>query len=806
MRNLRVPAGVLATLVLAALAAWLFSAALFGGKVLSGNDLLFFQSPFSSFRPPELLRPTNPYTYDAVYVFHPDMQLARALLGAGELPLWNPYSQSGRPLLASQQGAPFYPLTFLAYLLPFWHSLAWIAALKVMLAGLGTFVFARSLGLRAVPSVLGGVSYALGSYFVLWLEHPHTNIYLLLPWLLWLTDRTLLRGGARWAAGLAAGVGLALLGGHPQSVVIVMLAVGAYALFRLLVAGPERDDELGGVPGALRVRRGALFAGACVLGLLAGAVMVIPFAEALGEGSKLSREQASLVQRSAVTLVFPNFWGRADRAVMGNAPSLVEGMMYTGGVALLLALGGLVLRRTRTQLFLLALAAVAFVVAVDVGPIDDLARDVPGLSVVNLARVVILISFAIAMLGAFGLDGLMSDRPGKGRAVAAMAVGAIAPFAWFVPHSEVMWDPGTSLDHLLTTRFFASTPEAVKAVWAAVAARWVLLAALVVAAAALLWRRKAVAAVAAALVVIAAVDLVPLTRGYHPAIAEAVADPPPPRTITRVQELQGSDRVVGEGGMFGPNLSARYGLNDVRGHDLPGMKRYLDLYFALGGQVLGSSGQRTEYAAAAGRRLLDVFGVRYAAAPGLRGTEGMHTVLQEGAQASVLENEEALPRAWVAYDWRAAGSPKEALDVVFATPKQELMRAPVVEGAFASPGATDAPPPAPARVLRSEAHRVEVEATAARPGFLVLNDTYYPGWSAEVDGRGVDIKPANSAFRAIEIPAGRHRVTFAYRPLSVYAGAALSVLAIAVIAAGLLWPVAARARRRRASRAPSAPT
>jgi hypothetical protein len=797
---------VLATLVVAALAAWLFSAALFGGKVLSGNDLLFFQSPFSPFKPPELLRPTNPYTYDAVYVFHPDMQLARALLGAGELPLWNPYSQSGRPLLASQQGAPFYPLTFLAYLLPFWHSLAWIAALKVLLAGLGTFVFARSLGLRTAPSLLAGISYALGSYFVIWLEHPHTNIYLLLPWLLWLTDRTLLRGSVRWAAGLAAAVGLALLGGHPQSVVIVMLAVGLYALFRLLVGGPAREDELGGVPGELRLRRGALFAGACLLGLLAGAVMVIPFAEALGEGSKLSREQSSLVQRSAVTLVFPNYWGRADRAVMGNAPPLVEGMMYTGGVALLLAAGGLVLRRTRTQLFLLALAALAFFVAVDLGPIDNLAREIPGLSAVNLARVVIVISFAIAMLGAYGLDGLMSGAPGKGRAVAAMAVAAIAPFAWFIPNSEVTWDPATSLDHFFTTGFFASTPEAVKAVWMAVAARWVLLAVLVIGAAVLLWRGRAVAAVAIALLGLAAVDLVPLTRGYHPAIPEAWADPPPPRTITRLQELQGTDRIVGEGGVLGPNLSARYRLNDVRGHDLPGMQRYLDLYFALGGQVLGSSGQRTEYPSAAGRKLLDVFGIRYAAAPGLRGTDGMHTVLQEGAVAAVLENDEALPRAWVAYDWRAAGSAKEALDVVYATPKEELMRAPVVEGAFASPGASGAPPPAPARVVRSEAHRVELEATAARPGWLVLNDSHYPGWSAEVDGRGVDIKPANSAFRAIEIPAGRHRVTFAYRPLSVYAGIALSALALAVIAAGLLWPVAARARRRRASRAPSAPT
>jgi hypothetical protein len=382
-----------------------------------------------------------------------------------------------------------------------------------------------------------------------------------------------------------------------------------------------------------------------------------------------------------------------------------------------------------------------------------------------------------------------------------MAVAAVAPFAWFIPHSDVTWDFGAALHHVVTTGFFSNTPAAVKVVWFAVALRWVVLAALILLAAALMWRRRGVTVVAALLVVLAGVDLVPLTRGYHPAIPPAWADPPPPLTITRLQELQGADHVVGEGGLLGPNLPVRYHLNDVRGHDLPGLRRYLDLWFALGGQVLGSSGQRTEYATyPAGRRLLDVFGVRYAAAPGLAKTPGMKLVLDQGGVPAILEDEDALPRAWVAYGWQPTATEKQSLDVTYKTSAPDLERTPVIEGAPASGGDRSAAP-TPARVSLSGDQRVVIQANASRAGWLVLNDTYYPGWKASVDGRSVDIRPANTAFRAIPVAAGRHTITFSYRPLSVIVGAIVSALALLLIVLGFAWPaVGRRVRRPRAAR------
>ena len=59
-----------------------------------------------------------------------------------------------------------------------------------------------------------------------------------------------------------------------------------------------------------------------------------------------------------------------------------------------------------------------------------------------------------------------------------------------------------------------------------------------------------------------------------------------------------------------------------------------------------------------------------------------------------------------------------------------------------------------------------------------MNDTFYPGWEAAVDGSPQPIVTANYLFRAVRVPAGPHRVEFAYRPRSVRLG---------LIATGLGW-------------------
>ena len=74
--------------------------------------------------------------------------------------------------------------------------------------------------------------------------------------------------------------------------------------------------------------------------------------------------------------------------------------------------------------------------------------------------------------------------------------------------------------------------------------------------------------------------------------------------------------------------------------------------------------------------------------------------------------------------------------------------------------------PGVASIESSRPGRIEVVATSTSGGVLVLHDTYYPGWLAEVDGRPASILRAFVLFRGVEVPAGTHRVTFRFAPFS----------------------------------------
>lgn len=108
-----------------------------------------------------------------------------------------------------------------------------------------------------------------------------------------------------------------------------------------------------------------------------------------------------------------------------------------------------------------------------------------------------------------------------------------------------------------------------------------------------------------------------------------------------------------------------------------------------------------------------------------------------------------------------------------------LERAP----ATALPAAGAARPALVARLAEDRPERVVAELTSDSAGLLVLADLFYPGWTAEVDGRPSEILRADGVFRAVALTAGSHRVAFRYQPLSVKIGAALSAAALVAILA-----------------------
>ena len=439
-------------LVLVLSGLWLFSSALFSGKVLAGDDLLLFTPPMSEVRPAGLTQPSNELNYDSAHVFHPDLMAARRAIRSWDLPAWTNQIGAGRPLLAAQQSAPLFPTNLPAYVLPFWDSLEITALLKVLLAALGMLLFCRSLGLHRGPALLGAVTFAFSTYFVTWLAHPHTNVYLLLPWLLLAIGLTVQRRTPIAAAGLGLVLGLALLGGHPPSLLLVGLLAVPYAILELAELSLPADS---GCPA-----RGRWRARARDRGGHGG-----PAAGGTRPHGRPERARRRGAPRSAVNaFAFPELWGRPDKFETGTGPSnFQERTGYFGVLPLLLALAGLTVRPSRDQIFF-ALVALAGTGIVFVQTIAAGVDELPGFSSTNLGRCLILIVFCGSVLAAFGLQRLIeADRRERLRILAAM-VGTVVLVGgqWLLRHGEARHVLGDAVRKLPVLDSKVTGPDAVQ--------------------------------------------------------------------------------------------------------------------------------------------------------------------------------------------------------------------------------------------------------------------------------------------------------------------------------------------------------
>jgi uncharacterized membrane protein YfhO len=94
------------------------------------------------------------------------------------------------------------------------------------------------------------------------------------------------------------------------------------------------------------------------------------------------------------------------------------------------------------------------------------------------------------------------------------------------------------------------------------------------------------------------------------------------------------------------------------------------------------------------------------------------------------------------------------------------------------------------------ANSVTLMVTAVQPRFLVVSETNYPGWEAEIDGQPTEIYQTNVALRGLVVPPGSHTVTMHFRPATFYAGVWVS-LGTAVILPLLLGLMGANRLRKR---------
>ena len=111
--------------------------------------------------------------HDMLAYYYRAWDTARDGLRAGQITLWEPGIFGGFPFLAQPQQNTFYPPNWINLLLPTRVGVTWLMAFHVWLAGFGLYLFARQMGARRLPAVLGGLGFAFGGLLTgrLWAGH-----------------------------------------------------------------------------------------------------------------------------------------------------------------------------------------------------------------------------------------------------------------------------------------------------------------------------------------------------------------------------------------------------------------------------------------------------------------------------------------------------------------------------------------------------------------------------------------------------------------------------------------------------------
>ncbi|MFH1724031.1 MAG: YfhO family protein [Elusimicrobiota bacterium] len=779
-------------LLLAAVLCVLFGEALFLGKGVMPVDGIRLFPPWRDVPP---AAPSNYLLVDQFLAFLPLRHFQHAQLWEGRLPLWNPLSACGVPFTAAIQTAALYPLNLLLAPLDPVRASAVAAFLKLLLAGAFMMLYMGALRAGRGAALLSGLVFSLSGFMVVWLGHPHVNCALWLPLLLYAVEGGL-EDPRRWAL-FAAGYACMVLGGHPPTVIHITLGVAAYACVRAAMRRGRAEAER--APG----RAILLLAAAVAAGLLLAAPQVLPYLEYVREGStteiaaSLRRGVDHLSPKGLIHFLLPYLSGSPAAGYERLGPvfgldagdNFNERTGYVGVVPLLLAMAALFLRRRRVVRVHAAAVLLCLCVVYGLPPLSALLGMVPILQWMSHTRLLLFVCFSLAVMAGFGLEALdkaeAAPRLKKMAAGTAVAAAVCLAAGWIVFRSVGAGLDGSERAFLLIQGFMflaGLAAAAGSAAWAGAGRRGARVLCL-------LWT---------------ACDLLWFAYGYNPT-AERAEYYPEPASVGFVKRDPGVFRIFGLGDILPPNTAAVHGLQDVRGMDFSTVRRYEELITGRAGELYFFSAST---ALPANLRLLNVKYVLApkAWAPPAEGFElvfeGKVDVYRYGAASQrafvVFEHEVVLERTALLARARAEGFDPSAVVLLEEEPERPPDRGrDAVPAAQAfpegvrhgAPAGVDAFPGSAAAAVRIVDYRpgeVLLEAYAPRPGFLVLLDTYFPGWKAAVNGKPARIHRADYAFRAVVLPAGTSSIRFRYRPASFWIGLALALAAALAVAAVFL--------------------
>jgi len=665
--------------------------------------------------------------------------------GKGGIPLWDPYVWAGQPLLGQAQPGTAYPLNWILFALPlrsdgFIHSwaLEWYFVVMRLMAMAFCYWLCRDQGCSRIASLLAGAIFALGGYIgdTGWPQMVNGAVWLPLVFLFLLRAG---RGQNVTANAALSGMflGISWLSGHHQAPMFLSLAAAGAWLYYIFRTG--RLDW--------RFVKAAVIA--MLFTALTGALQILPAYEYGHLARRWAGAPEALAWNQPVPYKVHEKYVLRPSNLLGTVfPDVkTDADPFVGVAGVCLALIGLAVCWRDWRVRLLAAVALGGLLyslgnfSLFQGFLYGAVPDLDKARVVSAA--VVVFEFGAAVLAAFGVDQLASpaSSPWPRRVLRGVLVFGFASLALFQGLYFVNKSSFPGPETVMLTPFLALGVAAV--LFATLRGS--------------LTKTQG----AVLLVMIALLELGNNTGS----VVQPRSDAGAMRWLNQMRgngdiadflkKEPGFPRATVADDLFVQNWGAMHGVE------------------MWGGQLAGLTANimSFEFWKFQSRML---WGVNYTISS-KPAEEGGTLVFTGASGLKVYKHADAFPRAWAVHELlrvpdRGAGNRmiNERLSALRRI--AFLLDSPPALQSCAGPDEV--------ALQKHTRNIVVIRANMACTGMVVLSDTYFPGWHADIDGHSAAIYEVNEAMRGVVVPAGMHNLTLRYRPASVIWGALFTLLGV----------------------------
>jgi hypothetical protein len=678
----------------------------------------------------------------------------------GRLPAWLPEVSGGRPLLPNPNAGALYPVRPLLALIPFPLAMRLFPVLHWALAGAGVLFLVRLLGASSAAAWVAAVSYTCSGVAVSEVFFPHILPGLaLLPWVVWATARP----SARWSDKLlllSLPLGLDFLAADVFS---IGMALSCATLWILL---EEPRAAWGGA--FLALGAAVLLAGLVAAPQIVATLLWIPETRRAVSGMTLDESlRYSIHPFRLLELVVPYPFGSTfavdasevwtSQVFHQRIPGLFS-TLYAGAFPVVGAVA--IWRKTLLGArFARVLALVTLALSVPPSLLSSgwskLASPLP---LRNPEKFAVALALALAILAGLAFDVLRRTRP-RGLFAVALALCLFAVIAQTLP--DTIGRLAAALIREPSVRaLFAGRTLAVA--FAEAGLLWI----------ATLFALEALRLLprAGLVVGLTLLTLVPIAANRRIALTfreDALFAPTPFARFQERADPQGQFRTIGASGYRSPSV-----LEESQGRTDPAQIEYSRRNWNQYTPVLWQRGtvfnqdfdsgdlsrleslRRLSFVASGFRDAEAIFGalglrwgIRFRdqePLPGYRRFRG-------NALIDWDEHERAFPDIRLAEKWREESGAVAALNVLPRLTDGEI----VVESESSTAGFAR---PGRLRVLEKSPERVRLETLTPDPTWLFVLRGHWSHRTVLLDGAVTEDVPAQLAFSAVRVPAGRHRI------------------------------------------------